>query len=232
MQSGAYYVATLGEVRDTTLYHNSEMKFIDIHTHNKSEETEYAIFNSNGEPTTGCASVGIHPWDVDGTWEERFRAIKELAKAPDITAIGECGIDRAHPGATPELQTEVFRAHITLSEELKKPLIIHCVKAFDSIIALHKEYRPQQAWIIHGFRGKPQQTEQLTRAGLYLSLGEHFNAESAKVIPADKLFIESDESKVPIEEIYARIAKARGCSVEELVWQISANATHCGISFI
>lgn len=200
------------------------MKFIDIHTHNKSEETAYAIFNSNGEPTTGCASVGIHPWDVDNNWEERFRTIKELAKAPDITAIGECGIDRAHSGAGLELQTEVFRAHITLSEELKKPLIIHCVKAFDNIITLHKECNPQQAWIIHGFRGKPQQAEQLTRAGLYLSFGEHFNAESAKVIPADKLFIESDESSLPINEIYNSVAQARNMSLEELILQIETNA--------
>lgn len=208
------------------------MKFIDIHTHNKSEETAYAIFNSNGEPTTGCASVGIHPWDVDNNWKERFRTIKELAKAPDITAIGECGIDRAHSGAGLELQTEVFRAHITLSEELKKPLIIHCVKAVDNIISQYKECKPQQAWIIHGFRGKPQQAEQLTRAGLYLSLGEHFNAESAKVIPADRLFIESDESNTPIEMIYATIAAARECSIEELACQVSANAERCGIRFI
>lgn len=200
------------------------MKFIDIHTHNKSEETAYAIFNSNGEPTTGCASVGIHPWDVDNNWKERFRTIKELAKAPDITAIGECGIDRAHSGAGLELQTEVFRAHITLSEELKKPLIIHCVKAVDNIISQYKECKPQQAWIIHGFRGKPQQAEQLTRAGLYLSLGEHFNAESAKVIPADKLFIESDESSLPINEIYNSVAQARNMSLEELILQIETNA--------
>lgn len=200
------------------------MKLIDIHNHNKSEETAYAIFNSNGEPTTGCASVGIHPWDVDNNWEERFRTIRKLAEAPDITAIGECGIDRAHSGAGLELQTEVFRAHITLSEELKKPLIIHCVKAFDNIIALHKECKPQQAWIIHGFRGKPQQAEQLTRAGLYLSLGEHFNAESAKVIPADKLFIESDESSLPINEIYNSVAQARNMSLEELILQIETNA--------
>lgn len=200
------------------------MKFIDIHTHNKSEETAYAIFNSNGEPTTGCASVGIHPWDVDNNWKQRFRTIKELAKAPDITAIGECGIDRAHSGAGLELQTEVFRAHITLSEELKKPLIIHCVKAVDNIISQYKECKPQQAWIIHGFRGKPQQAEQLTRAGLYLSLGEHFNAESAKVIPADKLFIESDESSLPINEIYNSVAQARNMSLEELILQIETNA--------
>lgn len=208
------------------------MKFIDIHTHNISEETAYAIFNSNGEPTTGCASVGIHPWDVDDNWEERFRTIRELAKAPDITAIGECGIDRAHSGSGLELQTEVFRAHITLSEELKKPLIIHCVKAVDNIISQYKECKPQQAWIIHGFRGKPQQAEQLTRAGLYLSLSEHFNAESAKIIPADRLFIESDESNTPIEMIYATIAAARECSIEELACQVSDNAERCGIRFI
>ncbi|MBE6295449.1 MAG: hypothetical protein E7086_02940 [Bacteroidales bacterium] len=208
------------------------MKFIDIHTHNKSEETTYAIFNSNGESTTGCTSVGIHPWDVDNNWEERFRTIRELAKAPNVVAIGECGIDRVHPGAAPELQAEVFRAHITLSEELKKPLIIHCVKAVDNIISQYKECKPQQAWIIHGFRGKPQQAEQLTRAGLYLSLGEHFNAESAKIIPADKLFIESDESSTPVEEIYAAVAAARECSTAELVCQTSANAERCGIRFI
>ena len=209
----------------------STMKFIDIHTHNKSEGTAYAIFNNNGEPTTGYASVGIHPWDVDNNWKERFRTITELAKAPNAVAIGECGIDRLHPGATLETQTEVFRVHIALSEEVRKPLIIHCVKAFENIITLHKDYRPQQAWIIHGFRGKPQQAEQLTRAGLYLSLGEHFNADSAKVIPADKLFVESDESNVPIAEIYARIAKVRGCSTEELAFQIESNAAHCGIRF-
>lgn len=200
------------------------MKFIDIHTHNKSKETAYTIFNCNGEPIDGCVSVGIHPWNVDESWKERFQTIKELAKAPNVIAIGECGIDRVHPGAAPELQTEVFRAHIALSEELGKPLIIHCVKAYDNIIALHKGHKPTQAWIIHGFRGKPQQAEQLTRAGLYLSFGEHFNVESAKVIPADKLFIESDESSLPINGIYNSIAEARSISLEELIQQIETNA--------
>lgn len=208
------------------------MKFIDIHTHNKSKGTAYTIFNSNGEPFGGPASIGIHPWDVDENWQESFQSIKELAKAPNVIAIGECGIDRMHPGAAPELQAEVFRAHIALSEELGKPLIIHCVKAYDNIIALHKGHKPTQAWIIHGFRGKPQQAEQLTRAGLYLSLGEHFNADSAKIIPTDKLFIESDENSTPIENIYAAVAAARECNVAELAQQISVNAERCGIHFI
>lgn len=64
----------------------------------------------------------------------------------------------------------------------------------------------------------------MTRAGLYLSLGEHFNAESAKVIPADKLFIESDESSLPINEIYNSVAQARNMSLEELILQIETNA--------
>ena len=53
-----------------------------------------------------------------------------------------------------ELQLAVFKEQVKLSEKLGLPLIIHCVKAMDELLAVKKEFRPQQAWIWHGFRGK------------------------------------------------------------------------------
>ena len=133
-------------------------------------------------------------------------------------------MDRLKSSAEAELQRELFRAHALLAEREQKPLIIHCVKAFDDILAMRKEITPGQAWIIHGFRGKPQLAEQLTKAGMFLSLGEHFNTESAKTIPAGRLFIESDESTLTIGEIYSRIASARGTCIDELAAQTYSNS--------
>ena len=206
------------------------MEYPDIHTHRRREGAHPAILNTQGEPAEGAISIGLHPWDVNNNWKERFTVIEELAKAQNVVAIGECGIDKVRSAAIPEIQEEAFRAHIALSESLQKPLIIHCVKAYDTIIALHKETKPRQAWIIHAFRGKPQQATQLTKAGLYLSLSEHFNEESARSIPADRLFIESDDSDTPIENIYSSIASARGCSVEELIHTVHENFARCGFN--
>lgn len=200
------------------------MSFIDIHTHN-STPAEHTIYNCGTSYTADRSiSVGIHPWHINDNWKSEFTAIAEYAKADNVVAIGECGFDTLKSPATIELQEEILKAHILLSEELQKPLIIHCVKAYDRLIALHKDMKPQQAWILHGFRGKPQQAVQLIRAGLYISLGEKFNTESAKVIPMEKLFIESDESNAAIADIYSAIAVAKDTTCKELAQQIMANA--------
>lgn len=200
------------------------MSFIDIHTHNCAA-AEHTIFNSGCNYTADRSiSVGIHPWHINNNWKSGFTAIAEYAKTDNVVAIGECGLDTLKSSATIELQEEILKAHILLAEELQKPLIIHCVKAYDRLIALHKELKPLQAWILHGFRGKPQQAEQLIKAGFYISLGEKFNTESAKVIPMEKLFIESDESNAAIADIYSAIAVAKDTTCRELAQQIMANA--------
>lgn len=200
------------------------MSFIDIHTHNCTP-AEHTIFNSGCSYTADRSiSVGIHPWHINNNWKSGFTAIAEYAKTDNVVAIGECGLDTLKSTATIELQEEILKAHILLAEELQKPLIIHCVKAYDRLIALHKELKPLQAWILHGFRSKPQQAEQLIKAGFYISLGEKFNPESAKVIPMEKLFIESDESNAAIADIYSAIAVAKDTTCRELAQQIMANA--------
>ena len=75
---------------------------------------------------------------------------------------------------------------------------------------------PKQMWIIHGFRGKPQLAGQALNAGCALSFGEHFNSESVRLTPTDRLFIETDESTMLVSEIYQSISKIKDCTVEAL----------------
>ena len=199
------------------------MEFFDLHTHNEAADSKYSILNSNRAIEERYTSVGLHPWDITEDWEKDFLRITELAKSRNVIAIGECGIDKLKSTADIITQITVFQAHARLSEETRKPLIIHCVKGIDEITRLYKELNPTQAWIIHGFRGKPQQAQQITGCGLYISFGEYFNAESIKATPLDRMFIESDESTLPIADIYSAIAKAKGMEVETLQQSISAN---------
>lgn len=199
------------------------MLLFDIHTHNKAANSATAILSSCSWLPDRLISTGIHPWKIADNHEEQLAVVREAAGHRNTIAIGECGLDFLKSTATPEVQEQIFIAHARLAEEYKKPLIIHCVKAFDRLIALRKIIVPQQPWIIHGFRGKPQQAAQLIKAGFHISLGENFNLESAKSIPADKLFIESDESRLPIADIYTAVAAARGFTLEELAEQIERN---------
>lgn len=208
------------------------MILFDIHTHNNGTDGEHSIYNSKEYIEGRKISIGIHPWDINDRWEERFAKIKKESRNGNVRAIGECGIDRLHSPATIEIQKKVFKAHALLAEEVRKPLIIHCVKGFDEIMAIRKEIAPEQAWIIHGFRGKPQQAEQLIKEGFYISFGEKFNIDSLKAVPMEKLFIESDESKIDINDIYTLIAEARGCSVEKLALVVMQNVEKVSVHTI
>ena len=200
--------------------------YIDIHTHiiANSEENHLSIYNLQPltpdiEQYQGLFSAGIHPWYIPDNPSKTTEALKALTQKSNMVAIGECGLDKLCQ--TPfELQKELFKAQIAISEECKKPLIIHCVKSYNEIVEIKKEAKPTQTWIIHGFRGKPETAAILVKAGIVLSIGEKFNPESIKTIPIESLLIESDESAMPIEDIYKNIAATRNISVAELEKEI------------
>lgn len=205
------------------------MKFIDIHTHN--DTSSCAILNSycTYTPNAPAISLGIHPWHISTYSDEEFKNIAKCAHNDNVVAIGECGFDFVNSSAPKALQQQIFEAHAALAEETKKPLIIHLVKGQEQITAAAKKTSHSQAWIIHGFRGNPIQAKQMLSQEFYLSYGEKFNEESVLLTPLDRLFIETDESKEPIENIYARIAKIKGTTIEALCRQINENALRCNI---
>jgi TatD DNase family protein len=118
----------------------------------------------------------------------------------------------------------LFKKEALLAESRSIPLVIHCVKAFNELILLKKEIKPLQPWIIHGFRGKLSLATDCIRHGFYLSIGAYFQEDALKAIPTDKLFIETDESDKPIEDIYQNIAQVRAMELEELRECINKNA--------
>ena len=197
--------------------------FVDIHTHkdiptknptirNLTFSVAEKIFSSTEK---GYFSLGFHPWFADESNPELFIKLEKWASDKRLVAIGECGLDK-NSKVLLSKQLQVFEMQIALSEKVQKPLIIHCVGCFNELFELKKRMNPHQTWLIHGFRGKPELAEQALKAGCSLSFGEYFNINSVRITSIDKLFMETDESKLPIEEIYQQIATIKGCRIEEL----------------
>ena len=129
-------------------------------------------------------SVGIHPWHAS---EWQIEHLDELATDPRVVAIGEAGFDTLR-GPSAEIQTRIFRHQALLAERLGKPLIIHCVKAWDALLEQQRLLRPETPWIIHGFRGILRQD-----------------------------LLENDDAPVDISEVATRVAAARATSPQEIM---------------
>lgn len=200
------------------------MMILDCHTHRIPPQPQAVICASPAcfSPLAGqLYSLGIHPWNPGEATPENLDLLLTLARAPEVVAIGEAGVD-ALRGAPLYQQTLTFRRQIEISEQLEKPLVIHDVKAHDTVAGLRRDFRPRQPWILHGFRAKPSVVNMMLKAStdFYFSFGEKWNPDSLRAVPRDRLLAETDESALPIEEIIARISNILG---EDLTSTISAN---------
>lgn len=192
---------------------------IDIHTHritnNASDISSISIADYTSH--IKACSIGIHPWHISPDWQDQMDRIRNLASAPNVYMIGECGLDNVRLTASMEEQETIFRHHIDISEQARKPLIIHCVKSIDRLIAIKKQIQPRQTWILHGFRGKPQQAVQLLAQGIELSFGPHFNDKSLlAAYQQNSLWFETDDNTSTIAEVYNQASQSLGTSIESL----------------
>jgi len=135
---------------------------------------------------------------------------QKLAGNPNLMAIGECGLDN-QCGVPIDVQLSAFIIALQTARELHLPVIIHCVGYWAEMMACVKEYYPLPMGkaIIHGYRKGSQLALQLLRAGFCLSLGEKFNPEVARLIPDERLFLETDESETDILQIREKILSLR-----------------------
>lgn len=209
------------------------MLYYNIHTHKSSSDREeraivnIIVGNKDFEhlQAEACSkknwySAGIHPWYIYNV-REQTEKLRLLLETTTLTAIGEAGLDKIADSPIRE-QEQVFELQAEMAETYQKPLIIHCVKAWQELIAIKKKIHPTMPWIIHGFRGNGQLAQQLITQGFDLSFGNHFNPSALQVAWPFHLFAETDESSVNIQTVYTQIATSLAVSEEELALQIES----------
>lgn len=203
--------------------------FIDFHTHGASAlkgvfqvETIMTHEERAPEEKPGIAfTYGIHPWYLNELNHDKYLAsVIKTAADPLVIAVGEAGFDKLR-GPSMDLQRKTFEEQVIISEELRKPLIIHCVKAWEELLKANKKLKPQMNWLVHGFRGKKDLATQLISKGMYISFWFDFvlkpeSSDLVRSLPQERIFLETDGADADIKDIYGKVSDDLQISVGEL----------------
>jgi TatD DNase family protein len=213
--------------------------YIDIHRHSadkgKADVVLRNLFHNetNQVSTEKFCSVGLHPWHCKSESIDRdIELVKECARNKNVIAIGETGIDKA-VSFDFEIQRKAFLEQIEIAKNAGKPMIIHCVKAYDKLLSIRKNAGHKHPWIIHWFNAAPQTAFDLISKGCYLSFGIMLFKEESKAfkafhqIPLDRFFFETDDVDITIREVYEKAAIMKKLPIETLQKQIELNFTAC-----
>jgi TatD DNase family protein len=197
------------------------MKY-NIHTHGSSgAENVLEIVNQypNAFDVANYFSIGIHPWYINLDRVEADLAIIEAKlQEPNCLALGECGLDKRIETSL-EIQTQIFEKQVILAKKYKKPVILHCVSAYQEVIEIKKRMNIEVPMIIHGFSKNIQVAQSLLDNGFCLSFGKYLlrNPELASVfekVPNDKFFLETDTIEETIFEVYAKASEIKNINIE------------------
>lgn len=193
-------------------------------------------------------TAAVHPHEVDQIGEAFFEDVVKQAKAKNLVAIGETGLDYHYEFSKRNTQQEFLRRHLQLALECQLPVVIHCREAFvDFFSILDQEYRLNDQWapgVLHCFTGTLEEAEQVIQRGWYLSLSGIVTfkkseelREVARKIPLERLLIETDapflapQSKRGkpnqpsyLPEIAQAIALARDLPLEKIAEATKNNA--------
>ncbi|MCR6740784.1 TatD family hydrolase [Aeromonas dhakensis] len=152
-------------------------------------------------------ALGVHPWYVGGQMPAVLTRLQQwLAERPrGLVAVGECGLDlRSH--VPQEGQLEMFEAQVELAKEHELPLIVHSVRANDTVAKILRRLRPACGGVIHAFSGSLQQAEAFWQLGFRLGIGgvisfERANKtrEAVRDMPLEALLLETDAPDMPLQ---------------------------------
>ncbi len=206
--------------------------YIDLHSHSSALPSNGMTIRSFslGHETIPAEvlwySAGIHPWYIAEDYEARLEELKVLSADPRMLAIGECGLDRVK-GPEFILQEDVFMKSIALSEEVKKPLILHSVRSSEEMIQMRRMMKPAQPWVFHGYNLAAEKAQRMQTAGILLSFGAAIlrsdspAAQTLQAMGDAPFFLETDDSGIEISTLYAAAATLLHCSESDLCTRIS-----------
>ena len=149
------------------------------------------------------ACYGLHPYWINNHNEQDIDALDTYIETSHPVALGECGLDFRPHQADKKTQLNFFEAQLTIANNHRLPVVIHSVKATESIIQMIKKFKNLRG-MIHSYSGSTEQARQLIDLNFYISIGGSLTYDHAKKIkkvakeiPLTSLLLETDSPDQP-----------------------------------
>ena len=208
-----------------------------------------AVALARQHPGTLFATAGVHPHHASELGAARFEELAALARAPEVAAVGECGLDYFRDFSPREAQRQAFHRQLELAALLGKPVFLHQRDAHADFLAILREHGAQHAGVAHCFTGGAAELDAYLALGLAIGItgwisderrGAHL-APLMRAIPAGRLLLETDgpyllprdlkprpasrrNEPAYLPHIAAVVARARGEPLEALARSSTAGA--------
>jgi TatD DNase family protein len=206
--------------------------------------SRFALSLAQAHPGVVFAAAGTHPHDATTYTDEVGIRYREMAREPEVVAIGEFGLDYFRMLSPRDVQRAVFCAHLQLARDCNLPCIIHVRDSHDDVIELLRTHGQGLRGVFHCFSGNVSQAEEclefddfmLSFAGTLTRQGNAL-PEVARMAPLDRILVETDSPYlVPqplrakrneplfVKHVAEKLAQIRGISFEEIAQVTTANA--------
>jgi TatD DNase family protein len=213
--------------------------------------TRSAIDLVRQNPRRFRCTAGVHPHHASDLDAQAIGELAQLASAPEVVAVGECGLDYFRNLSPRQAQLDAFRRQMELAAAVRKPVFLHERDAHADFLAMVREFRPRLVGgVAHCFTAGLDEARAYLELGLYIGItgwicderrGQHLR-EVVRHIPANRLLIETDapyllprdlkpmprnrrNEPMYLPHILAAMARARDESPAELSAATTRNAT-------
>ena len=195
--------------------------------------------------------LGLHSEEVRADWRDQLAAIKDIINFKfqisnlKLLAIGEVGLDYYWSREFEKEQLEAFEEQVRWAVELQLPLMIHCRKAQNEMVAIIKKYAQDLVGgVFHCFTGNEQEARQLLEfpqfvlgiGGVLTFKKSHLPETLAAVVPLNRIVLETDApymAPVPMRgqrnesaficHVITRLAEAYEVSEDEICERTNEN---------
>ncbi len=164
-------------------------------------DSERALEIARGRPGVLYSTAGVHPHHAKDCDKDTIPALRRLAGAPEVVAVGECGLDFYRDLSPRPVQIEAMIAQTELAIELEMPLFLHERDAHDALVEVIRPRRDRLVRaVVHCFTGGERELRAYLDLDLYIGItgwicderrGNHLR-DLVGLIPPDRLMIETD----------------------------------------
>lgn len=191
------------------------------------------------------ASIGIHPHEASVFLDTKGAKteFEALIGSDKLVAIGEIGLDYYYNHSPKDQQIELLNWQLELAEKYKLPVIFHVRDAFEDFWPIFDKFNLETS-LIHSFTGTKVDAREILKRDLMVALNgimtftkQAEQLDAAKLIPLDRLILETDAPYLTPKPVRGNICKPefvkytgeflaelRGESLEDLANQTTQNA--------